>query len=504
MENMTKKLFIFEIANNYDGSFERAIEIVEKFKHFPKEFPEFDFAFKFQFRDIDTFIHPSYKDKEYIKYVKRFKESKLTETEFGLLKSKVEECGFMSICTGFDEVSVDLIQKMNFNYIKIASCSFTDWPLLNKIANFTDLPIIASCGGSSLKDIDNVVSFFLNRNKNFSLMHCVGEYPTELKNLQLNQIKFLKERYPNLRIGYSTHEHPTEKTSIVSAISMGADIFEKHVNAISEKYVMGALNSYSCLPEQINDWLLEARKTMLMLGVSDKRCPSSEKEQESLRAFKRGAYLNKNIEKDGKITRNDLYFAFPNENGQVLANDMSKYAKIIAKENLGKDQPLKFENIEFLNERDEIYALVQKVKKVIKNSKIVIPAGSELELSFHYGVDDFENFGLSLITVVNREYCKKFLISLPGQFHPEQYHKLKEETFSVLYGKLELYLNSSLHKLSSGAIVTIAPGIRHSFRAGKEGAIIEEISSTHYKEDSFYSDENINNNPNRKTIIRYW
>ena len=50
-------------------------------------------------------------------------------------------------------------------------------------------------------------------------------------------------------------------------------------------------------------------------------------------------------------------------------------------------------------------------------------------------------FGLLLLTVVNREYCKKLLVSLPGQKHPEQYHKQKEETFHVLYGSIELELD---------------------------------------------------------------
>ena len=57
--------------------------------------------------------------------------------------------------------------------------------------------------------------------------------------------------------------------------------------------------------------------------------------------------------------------------------------------------------------------------------------------------------------------------------------------------------------VSVGEVITIEPFERHSFNS-KNGAIIEEISSTHYVEDSFYSDESINANKNRKTILTDW
>ncbi|NBO83530.1 MAG: spore coat protein, partial [Betaproteobacteria bacterium] len=49
----------------------------------------------------------------------------------------------------------------------------------------------------------------------------------------------------------------------------------------------------------------------------------------------------------------------------------------------------------------------------------------------------------------------------------------------------------------------IEPGTTHSFFS-RQGAVIEEISSTHFANDSFYIDEAINQNKNRKTFITYW
>jgi hypothetical protein len=52
-------------------------------------------------------------------------------------------------------------------------------------------------------------------------------------------------------------------------------------------------------------------------------------------------------------------------------------------------------------------------------------------------------------------------------------------------------------------VVTVEAGVRHSFYS-PSGSVIEEISSTHYKDDSFYVDEQINKNKNRKTLLTYW
>jgi len=108
-----------------------------------------------------------------------------------------------------------------------------------------------------------------------------------------------------------------------------------------------------------------------------------------------------------------------------------------------------------------------------------------------------------MITVVNREYCKKLIIALPGQNHPEQFHKQKEETFVVLHGTVELYLDDKPQLLEKGDVVTIEPTIRHKFKTDT-GCVIEEVSSTHYVSDSYYTDEAISKNKDRKTFITYW
>ena len=92
-----------------------------------------------------------------------------------------------------------------------------------------------------------------------------------------------------------------------------------------------------------------------------------------------------------------------------------------------------------------------------------------------------------IINVLNRAYCKKLLVVLPGQHHPGHFHKEKEETFHVLWGELDLYLDGKLVHLGPGDMQLIERGQLHEFRS-EGGCIVEEISTTHVPKDSHYKD----------------
>ena len=74
-----ENLFVFEFANNHMGDVQHGLHMIEEFAKVAGKYPKFQFAVKFQFRDIDTFIHPDFKERMDIKYVKRFSETRLSE-----------------------------------------------------------------------------------------------------------------------------------------------------------------------------------------------------------------------------------------------------------------------------------------------------------------------------------------------------------------------------------------------------------------------------------------
>src|SRR5690349_3902289 len=159
MNESRRPLFILEMANNHMGDVEHGLALIRAMREATAGFTEFRFAFTLQYRDLQTFIHPSARGRSDLKYVKRFEETRLTLEDFQRLVDEMRCSGFIPMCTPFDEPSVDLIERQNIDIVKIASVSITDWPLLERIAR-TDKPIVASTAGASLEEIDSVVSFF--------------------------------------------------------------------------------------------------------------------------------------------------------------------------------------------------------------------------------------------------------------------------------------------------------------------------------------------------------
>lgn len=494
-----EKLIILEMANNHMGDLAHGLEVISAFGAVCRQFPQFKFAFKLQYRDLGTFIHPTMKGRNDIKYIKRFSETRLTRHDFDQLVERIREEGFLAMSTPFDNASVSVIVEQQLDIIKIASCSFTDWPLLEEVVA-TSLPVIASTAGADIEDIDRVVSFLSHRNKEFAILHCVGEYPTADEKLHVSQIDFLKARYPGVRIGFSTHENPANTDIIKLAIAKGVQIFEKHVGVPTEKY---PLNAYSASPVQIQAWLEAARYAITVCGIGETRLPVNEAERAGLRSLRRGVFARRDIQAGDIIRQEDVYFAFPPERNQITANDWSKYVQFTATAGISRDVALSPENTNKIDVRSMVWEAAQRVKNLLAESNITVPGGADLEISHHYGMERFNEVGLTIITVVNRGYCKKLLVSLPNQIHPEQYHKQKEETFHVLYGNVDITLDGQTTTHGKGDVINIEPGVRHAW-VSQTGAIIEEISSTHFKHDSFYTDETINSNMNRKTLLTYW
>lgn len=331
-------------------------------------------------------------------------------------------------------------------------------------------------------------------------MSCVGEYPTRDENLHLGQIRLLKERYPNLEIGYSTHERPDNLDAVKIAIGMGATLFEKHVGVPTDRI---KLNAYSADPCQIRAWLQSAADAFEMCGAETQRYPFTRLEVETLRDLQRGVFAKRNIQTGERLDAANVFYAIPNTQTQIVANDLSKYTEFVAAEPIPARTPILSTQLQACDRMRQVLQIVDEVKKMLKLSNVVVPGQCELEISHHYGIEQYARFGLTMITVVNREYCKKIIVMLPGQTHPEQFHEQKDETFHILHGELTLLLDGVSRECNANDVIVIPRQVRHEFTT-RTGAVIEEVSSNHSSADSFYTDPAIKANQARKTLVAYW
>ncbi|TXH39370.1 MAG: N-acetylneuraminic acid synthase [Burkholderiaceae bacterium] len=342
--NVFENLFVLELANNHWGRVDRGLKIISDFAQVVR-FNNVRAAIKLQFRDVDHFIQKDFKGREDIRYIKKTEATKLSRDEYKVLIDAIREQGCIPMATAFDEASVDLCEEFDLPIIKVASSDLNDWFLLERIAK-TRKPVIVSTGGSSEKDIDDLVKFFANRNIPLSLNHCVSLYPSEDGELELNQIDYLRRRYPQLVIGYSTHEYHDWHSSMLISYAKGARSWERHIDIDADGI---PVSSYCTLPHQAHDWFQAFHKAREMCGASGdtKRIPQR-REVEYLDALVRGVYLKRDLPAGYELHHDsidrDFYLAVPLQKGQLSCREIMNGQKITR--DLKADDALKVDDLD--------------------------------------------------------------------------------------------------------------------------------------------------------------
>lgn len=497
----SRDLFILDLANNHQGSVEHATAIIDACGEAVRK-AGVQAAVKFQFRELDTFIHPAYREADDPKHIKRFLSTRLGPEDWRRLAEAVRKAGLRTMATPFDEASVELIERLDLDFVKVASCSASDWPLLERVAA-SGKPVVFSTGGLTQDEIDNIVSFSEHRALNAAIMHCVSLYPTPSEDLELHQIGLLRRRYPDFPIGWSTHEDPDDGDPVQVAVALGATLFERHVGLTTGDI---RLNGYSSTPEQLARWFAAYRKARRMLGEQDGRHDSPDREQEALAGLKRGVWTASPIEAGQRIAREDVFFAMPLQADQMVSGTWRD--GMVAARDLPANEPVGLADVrgqagDAIHRR--VYGAIHQAKALLNTAGVRLPDDFRVEYSHHRGWGRFHEVGAFLIDVVNREYCKKYIIQIPGQRHPAHYHKLKEETFVVLFGELRATIDGRERVLYPGDQALVLPGVWHDFHT-RTGVVFEEISTTHHNDDSVYQDPTIERlaRGRRKTVVDHW
>jgi len=313
-----EELFVLEMANNHWGSLERGLKIVGTFAQVVR-FNNIRAAIKLQFRDVDSFVHKEFRDRTDIRYIKKTVDTRMSEDDFATLVKAIRKASCIPMATPFDEKSVDLCCALGIPIIKIASSDLNDWLLIEKIAK-TRKPVIVSTGGSSLKDLDDLVTFFQNRNIPLAINHCVSLYPAEDRELEMNQIDFLRSRYPANTVGFSTHECTDWSSSMLIAYAKGARTFERHIDIDAGGI---PVSPYCSLPEQADTWFKAFHKAKEMCGApgTQKRIPP-QKEITYLDSLVRGVYAKRDLPEGHILSDDDVYLAIPLQRGQISCREL--------------------------------------------------------------------------------------------------------------------------------------------------------------------------------------
>jgi sialic acid synthase SpsE/sugar phosphate isomerase/epimerase len=213
---------IAEIGNNHNGSFERAIELIDRAADSGAD------CAKFQMRHLDEVYRQRTLRKdgedlgtEYVlDLLRRFE---LPVEDHRKLAAYCVQKGIPYLCTPWDGRSVAALEEIGVPAYKVASADLTNLPLLELLCS-TGKPLILSTGMSRRAEVQTTTDFLNHRKARFVLLHCNSTYPAPFHDIHLKWMEQLREIHP--LIGYSGHERGMAVTQ--AAVALGACVIERH------------------------------------------------------------------------------------------------------------------------------------------------------------------------------------------------------------------------------------------------------------------------------------
>jgi len=305
VHNFSKPYIIAEIGANHNGDIDLAKKMIKIAKECGAD------AVKFQSWTPDSLIaneeydkNQSYNDgdggKKHFGSLREMVEKYyLREEQHFELKSFCDEIGITFSSTPFSKYEVDLLEKCDVPFYKIASMDINNYFLLEQVSE-KQRPVILSTGMSTIGEIDKAISILYKNNvKEIALLHCISIYPPLYEDINLNNIQMLRQTF-GLPIGFSDH---TIGTAIpLASIAMGACIIEKHFTI--DKNLPGWDHLISADPVEMKIIREEGDNIVKSLG-SFCRIVSPVEEEKKLK-FRRSVVYSKNLSEGHIITKEDL------------------------------------------------------------------------------------------------------------------------------------------------------------------------------------------------------
>jgi sialic acid synthase len=315
---MANTYLIGEIGQNHNGDIEIAKKLIDVVatpvvdKLFGEHLSPMD-AIKLTKRDLNEELSASAMLKPYNNpnsfgrtYGEHRQALELSDEEHFEIYQYTKSKGLDFIETLCARGCLSIFKYFNPDRLKVASRDLTNLPLLSAMAE-TKVPMILSTGMGGKQELDNALAVITKYHSNISILHCLSQYPSEYKNINLNTIKFLQESYPEYTIGYS--DHSIGIVIPVAAVSMGAHIIEKHITL--DRAMKGTDHKGSLGPDGIFRMVRDIRN--LEMAIGNKEMFASDVVKETKVKLERSIASKRTIRKNDIIQEDDLHLLSPGD-----------------------------------------------------------------------------------------------------------------------------------------------------------------------------------------------
>jgi 3-deoxy-D-glycero-D-galacto-nononate 9-phosphate synthase len=339
---------IGEIGQNHNGSAELAKVIIDlasreiKDEVFGNVLKGMD-AVKLTKRDLKQELSQSQMDRIYDSphsfgktYGEHREKLELNDEEHYEVYLHAKEKGLDFVETLCAVGCLSMLRYFSPDKLKVASRDLTNLPLLAALSE-TKIPMIVSTGMAGKKELDDAIAVITKYHSDLSILHCVSQYPTEPKNVNLNTIPYLMKNYKDFVIGYS--DHTIGISTPVAAVAMGAKIIEKHITL--DRRMKGTDQAGSLGPDGVHRMVRDIRLLDQSMGIEDIFIvPETAGAKEKL---ERSIATKRPLVKGAIITEEDIHMLSPGD-GFKWAERHKVIGKIV-KESISENEIIYSNNI---------------------------------------------------------------------------------------------------------------------------------------------------------------
>ena len=290
-------MVIAEIGVNHDGSLARALELVEHAHRAKAD------AVKLQVFRARTLMHASTSFATYqldrcaqASATEMLEHYELSAEDLETVVEAIRDRNMLPIATPFSIEDLKLIDHLRLPAIKIASPDLVNRPLLHHAAQLRK-PLLISTGASTLEEIETTITWLLEWNASFALLHCISAYPTPTHDANLCWITELANKF-QAPVGYS--DHTNELLAGALAVGAGAQIIEKHLTY--DRAASGPDHAASFDPEQFKQYVAQIRLADRLRGTPGRHVLSIERD---VRRVSRQSLVLRRALNPGDLLRED-------------------------------------------------------------------------------------------------------------------------------------------------------------------------------------------------------
>jgi N,N'-diacetyllegionaminate synthase len=298
-------------------------------------------AVKFQTYKTDSLATKKARKAIYQKKTTNKEESqydmlKKLELNFQAHKELISYCRIKKIIflsSSFDHESIDLLNDLGLEILKIPSGEITNLPYLRHVGKLNK-KIILSTGMSNINEIKNALNILVNsgtKKNNITVLHANTEYPTSMEDVNLRAMSRLGKQL-NINFGYSDHTLGIEVD--IAAVAMGARCIEKHFTL--DRNMEGPDHKASLEPNELKAMVKAIRNIEIALGSSVKK--PSRSELRNIKIVRKSIVTRVAIKKGEILSEKNLTTKRPG--GGISPMEWDEIIGTRAKKNYDEDEPL--------------------------------------------------------------------------------------------------------------------------------------------------------------------